>query len=132
MRIDRPRRARRLISLTPLIDVVFILLMFVMLTSNFLQWRAYPLAMSAVDDAGTQAGSALSVRLTEDGALALDGERLALAALAARLRPLLRSHPQRRVLVRSHPRVAVQRIVSVLDRLRQAGVRNVALAGERP
>ncbi|OOC09384.1 ExbD/TolR family protein, partial [Thioalkalivibrio halophilus] len=41
----RPRR-RNLISLTPLIDVVFILLVFFMLASSFLDWRAVELEAS--------------------------------------------------------------------------------------
>ncbi|MBO8087018.1 MAG: biopolymer transporter ExbD, partial [Marichromatium sp.] len=44
MRLDLARRVRRNpISLTPLIDVVFILLLFFMLASHFDQWRALAL-----------------------------------------------------------------------------------------
>jgi biopolymer transport protein ExbD len=40
MRFDAPAPHRRLISLTPLIDVVFILLVFFMLASSLIKWQA--------------------------------------------------------------------------------------------
>ena len=47
MQLDRPAApARKLIGLTPLIDVVFILLLFFMLTSSFFQWQSLDLTMS--------------------------------------------------------------------------------------
>src|SRR3546814_18552679 len=57
---------RRLISLTPLIDVVFILLVFFMLASSFVDWRAIVLDTPA---AATRAGAsegALLVRVGRD------------------------------------------------------------------
>ena len=41
------RRRRRLIGLAPLIDVVFILLLFFMLTTNFTRWRELPFDLPA-------------------------------------------------------------------------------------
>ena len=58
---------RRMISLTPLIDVVFILLVFFMLASSFTDWRAITLD---TPPAATRSGSsegALLVRVGQDG-----------------------------------------------------------------
>ena len=47
MQFGQQRPTGRLISLTPLIDVVFILLVFFMLASSFLDWRSIDLTVSS-------------------------------------------------------------------------------------
>ena len=53
--IAKPRRRRSPISLTPLIDVVFILLVFFMLASSFLDWRSITLAAPSAEAYGISA-----------------------------------------------------------------------------
>ena len=119
------RRAR--IGLTPLIDVVFILLIFFMLASRFADHRALPLdAASAGAGAGPE--GALLVEIRRDG-LRLSGEALAPDALAARLAAHLRARPDLRVLLAPAPGVDLQAAVAALDLLASAGARDVALLG---
>ena len=98
--LTAPRSRRRaLISLTPLIDVVFILLVFYMLASTFTDWNAIPLALDPAPRDGDPAGSAAASRPQQPyaGALMLDvqpeglrlsGRPLADAELPARLAAL--------------------------------------------
>lgn len=86
MRIELPRSRKRFISLTPLINVVFILLVFFMLASNYLQWRSIELNAPAVQAAGSPLEGAILVRLRTDGSIDLNGERLT-------LEPSGRAHP---------------------------------------
>ena len=76
------RSRQKGISLTPLIDVVFILLMFFMLTSTFTRWKAvdlrFPVADSGVDPKNPQA-----VILHTDGSLSLRGRPLFLPDVGA-------------------------------------------------
>ena len=46
LKLDQPRK-KQLVSLTPLIDVVFILLLFFMLTSSFVAWRTLDTPLAA-------------------------------------------------------------------------------------
>jgi len=116
------------ISLTPLIDMVFILLVFFMLASSFLNWRAMPL--NAGEPAGADNGpkGALLVQVRPDG-LRLAGHALALDAIAQRVAASLAETPGRRVLVEPAPGVPLQAAVTVLDRLAAAGARNLSLTG---
>ena len=79
-----PRRRRPLISLTPLIDVVFILLVFFLLASSFLDWRAIDLSAPAEAAAGASVQGALLVEVREEG-LRLSGEAVSLEDLESRL-----------------------------------------------
>ncbi|MEM9148674.1 MAG: biopolymer transporter ExbD [Pseudomonadota bacterium] len=122
---NRPRRRLR-ISLTPLIDVVFILLVFFMLASSFLDWRS--IRLSAASSGGPAAGveGALLVELTAGG-VRLSGERMDLVTLSARLEGHLERTPEQRVLVRPAPAVDMQRMVQLLDTVAAAGVQDIAL-----
>lgn len=125
MRLSSPRRRRPLVSLTPLIDVVFILLVFFMLATNFADWRSLTLSASAATTGGGASSSsdATIVGIGEDGAVTLDGEPVALQALAVRLSV----RRDERILVRPEDDTPLQDIVSVLDLLETAGIDNATL-----
>ncbi|RLU00622.1 ExbD/TolR family protein [Ketobacter sp.] len=123
----RPRR--RAINLTALIDVVFILLMFFMLTSSFQQWGT--LSLQPVVSSPSEAPSEpLLVTLSEHGALALNGQGRRLADF----RLLDSQHqdwfdPQQAVIVLPEAAVPVQDVIELLDRIRSLGVPSVNYGG---
>ena len=120
------RRRRALIGLTPLIDVVFILLVFFMLASSFLDWRAIDLQVPGSDLAGASMEGALLVQI-RPGGLRLSGEEVSLEALGARIERHLDLRPDRRVLIQPAPGVVLQETVRVLDRLAVAGATRMSL-----
>jgi len=119
-------RRRNLISLTPLIDVVFILLVFFMLASSFLNWRS--ITLDSPKQTGTSASleRALLIEVRTDG-LRLAGETMSLDRIAGRAMAALAKKPDRPVLVRPDDGVPVQEVVQVLDGLAAAGVGNLSL-----
>jgi len=126
-RLNRTARKRPLISLTPLIDVVFILLVFFMLASSFLDWRAIDLAAPTKLTGGAGAtDGALLIEIQPDG-LRLAAEPVSLGALTEQLRERIAARPEQRVLIKAHRGVPLQRTVDILDRLKAAGVEDVSL-----
>jgi biopolymer transport protein ExbD len=125
-------RRRGLISLTPLIDVVFILLVFFMLASSFLDWRAIDLDAPAQASGASSDEGALLVEV-RDADLRLSGKVVTLDALGDQIAEQLRETPERKVLVRPAAGVPLQRAVQVLDRLSAAGAKKISLirAGAR-
>ena len=125
--VKRTRR-RPLIGLTPLIDVVFILLVFFMLASSFVDWRAIALTAPAVDASPTAGAveGALLVEVRADG-LRFAGEFLPMDAIAERVNARLVTAPDTPVLVKPAGGVTLQQTVSVLDRLTEAGAANLSL-----
>ena len=119
-------RRRPMISLTPLIDVVFILLIFFMLASSFLDWRSIELNAPGETGGGASVEGAVLVEVRKDG-LRLSGERLSLEALAGRISGLLAERPEQSVLVRPAPEVTLQEAIAVLDRLTALGVTQLSL-----
>ncbi|MEM7529876.1 MAG: biopolymer transporter ExbD [Pseudomonadota bacterium] len=122
---NRPRKRLR-ISITPLIDVVFILLVFFMLASSFLDWRSIRLSSAGAPGAASSVEGALLVDLTAEGPR-LSGERMDLATLETRIAERVAEKPDQRVLVRPASAVDMQRMVLLLDSIAAAGVRDIAL-----
>ena len=127
MKFQRRRSPTVSVDLTPLIDVVFILLVFFMLASSFLDWRAIELQAPAT--AGTEGGQtgALLLRVGADGGLDLNGRPVAEPALADRLRRAAAERPDARLLIQPADGVAMQRAIALLDQARRAGLSRVQL-----
>ena len=123
---SRRRGRRPLISLTPLIDVVFILLVFFMLASSFLDWRSIDLMAPSPTVAGSSTEGSLLVDVRADS-VRLSGELVSLDELAARVGERLVLDADQRVLVRPAAGVPLQEVVTVLDRLSDAGVVDMSL-----
>jgi len=123
---SEPRRRRALVSLTPLIDVVFILLVFFMLASSFLDWRGIALDAPGKAAATPSMEGALLVEVRADG-LRLSGETMGLERLAERVGARLALKPEQRVLVQPAAGVRLQEAVDVLDRLAAAGASELTL-----
>lgn len=120
------RRKRNLISLTPLIDVVFILLVFFMLASSFLNWRSIQLDPPQRAGAGASMSGAMLIEV-RSGGLRFAGQRVSTAELMERISDRLSQDAEQRVLVKPAEGVTLQRTVGVLDRLSAAGVSNLSL-----
>jgi biopolymer transport protein ExbD len=110
-------RPRRRPSLTPMIDVVFLLLIFFMLAARFGIDQAVPISMAG--GAAGYSGPPRLVDVAPDG-VALNGQPVALAALAAALRPLTQSRDDM-IVLRPRAGADVQRVLDVADALRRAG-----------
>ncbi|MYF36454.1 MAG: biopolymer transporter ExbD [Synechococcus sp. SB0678_bin_12] len=122
------RRSRAAVSLTPLIDVVFILLIFFMLVSNLQRTNRIDLHISDRNSAPTQAQDrAFLVTIKRDDALQLDGQPVSLAQLRGRIA----LQPRRRWLLEPAAGVSLQQTVNVLDQLRGAGASQVSFLQAR-
>ncbi len=133
MHIEVPRRRPALIRLTPLIDVVFILLGFFMLASSFLDWRAFEIGVPAEATAPDNAIDPIRIEVRPDGSLRVDGDRRDPAELARTVRELQGDDPSERpVLLQPHADAPVGATVKALDRLEAGGVGEVSLGGRRP
>ena len=126
MHIEIPARRKHVIGLTPLIDVVFILLIFFMLATSLMDWRGIGLATGSTQANPDQPPPAV-IRLAADGGLYLENQRLELAALAERLRARLDNGDITSAILRPDESVTLGPTVRTLDALAGAGVNNLSL-----
>ncbi|WP_373050813.1 ExbD/TolR family protein [Thalassovita aquimarina] len=116
-------RPRRRPSLTPMIDVVFLLLVFFMLASQFGREAALPL--SAGGSGTDYSGPPRLIEIAAEG-LTLNGAPVAQDGLAGALADLTAT-PDDIIVLRSEAGVNLQRLIDVTDSLRAAGFGSLAI-----
>lgn len=122
------RKKRAALGLTPLIDVIFLLVVFYLLVSRFAEFQTLPL--SVVSPGGGTESDVWSLQVTSGGKVALRGKSVPVENLYALLLSE-RSVQPRAVLLRVGDAVPVQLTITALDAIRRAGLSNVSVARER-
>lgn len=130
MSLDLPTpRRRSVISLTPLIDVVFILLLFFMLASNFSQERSVP--WTSVSDGGNQAQimplEPSRIHLQAAGQFVLDGITMPQSSMLEELRTRQGENPLHLAIVSVSEHVDVQTLLNLIARIKQTGIEKVVM-----
>lgn len=114
------------LSLTPLIDVVFLLLIFFLVTSKFdEEERRLPIDLPVATSATpmTQRPREVTVDIDREGSLFANGQRVDLAELEATLRRAVANNPTNQtVVIRADAEVAFQPVVTVMDMCNATGV----------
>ena len=118
------------IDIAPLIDIVFILLIFFMVTTTFARDREIDLQRPSAQSGALADNHALRITVDRTGRIRADGERIHPWMLQARLRGLLDGRPSRQVLVVADRGLDTGRLVEVVDGCRLAGASDVAVAVE--
>ena len=120
-RLARPNNSSHArISLTPLIDVIFILLIFFMLASRLSAWNDIDISISSATGTPQQVtGDLHRISLAADGGIALDGEVVGEGDLSERLSALPKDA---RLIVDPDAGVTLESAVHVLDLASQEGV----------
>jgi biopolymer transport protein ExbD len=119
-----------LISLTPMIDVVFTLLVFFMLATTFAEReRALDIDLPQASAANPPPSKTneLVINVARDGRISIDGRALQGAELAKVLGEAARREPSTLVTVRGDRLGTYQEIVQVLDECMRAGLSNLSL-----
>lgn len=122
-----PRKRRNLISLTPLIDVVFILLLFFMLSSSFIRWHQINLQSASESQSQTPDLRILKIESNE-GQLSFNGTRLFMNDDAG-IQKFVAENKQATFVITVIEGIKIQVMVDLLDQLKQAGAAKVSLAG---
>jgi len=117
----RPKRITTSIDIAPLIDVVFLLLIFFMLTSSFslpsIQMRL-PTARGETDSNP----SAIVVAVDAQGLITIQGSQVPLPLFEQKLRALADAHADRKIHFRGDRGMDYGLFVELMDRARQIGI----------
>ena len=115
------------IDMTPLIDVVFLLLIFFMLTFAI---QGQGLTISLPQGAKTEQKNAekdLIVKINQDNSLRLNDKHIKIDSLRDALEKLVQSRSNKLVIIDSGPRVKYGLFAQVLDISREAGAENFSI-----
>jgi biopolymer transport protein ExbD len=128
---DEPERPMS-INIVPMIDIIFSILAFFIISSLFLSRSAgLPVNLPKAATAEVQAKAQITVTLQADGAIAIDKKPVGLSNLEAGVRSLLKPEAQNIVVLKADERVSHGQVVAVMDQLRRVKTVTLAIAANR-
>ncbi len=116
------------LDIAPLIDIVFLLLVFFMLTSTFMVPEAIELQLPESSSSTVTEATPVIIAVNASGQLALNGEPIQFDTLRAAIEPLIKADADLPITLKSDAHTEVQQLLKVMDEIRAAGGDNVALA----
>lgn len=131
MRFQENNEEDMQIDIAPLIDIVFILLIFFMVTTTFVKDMKLELERPNAASASAASSKAVRIFIDQQGDIYLDGEPVRLWLVQSKVRDLLASSTEKMVLVVTDEGVPSGRLVEVVDQARLAGAQNVGVATEK-
>jgi biopolymer transport protein ExbD len=136
MRIPRKALEKARIEIIPMIDVIFFLLVFFMVsTLSMTLNRGLPVNLPTAATAQKERRDNVSLTVLQDGKMFLNKEPITLQNMGQRVKAALASNPQLAVVINADGQVLHSTVVDILDELRQAGVSGLAIAvksGKKP
>ena len=116
------------INLTPLIDMVFILLIFFMVTSSFVKETGVEVDRPSAATALRQEQAAILIAVTSSGEIWIDKRRIDPRAVRANVERLRAENPEGAVVIQADRQVPTGVVIQVLDQARLAGAASVSIA----
>ena len=119
------------INVTPLVDVVLVLLIIFMVTATYIVRASIEVDLPRAAHGGEATGTILSVILTKDGQVFLDGVRRSEEELVARTKEAVARDGDARVVISADKGALHGAVVRVIDLVRGAGATRFAIHVEK-
>jgi len=119
------------IDISPLIDMVFILLIFFMVSTTFVKDMKIDIERPSAASATNASTKALRINIDSGANVFINGNPVRPWMVQSRVREFLESSDQKSVLVVTDRRVAADKLVEVVDQCRLGGATEVGVATER-
>ena len=116
------------INLTPMLDVVFIMLIFFIVTASFVKESGIDVNRPDAETAQKKERASILVAIDERNQIWIDKRQVDPRAVRANIERLHAENPQGSVVIQADKNSKNERLVQVMDAARQAGVYNVSIA----
>lgn len=118
------------IDLTPMLDVVFIMLIFFIVTTSFVKEAGIDVNRPSAQTAERQERGSIMVAINSDGAIWIDQRQVDIRAVRANIERLHAENPEGGVVIIADRVSQTGTLVEVMDQIRLAGVGNVSIAAD--
>jgi biopolymer transport protein TolR len=115
------------INVTPLVDIMLVLLIIFMLTANLIAKQAIEVELPRASQSTALNPTTLAITLTREGALYLNGKPTTPAALRAAVAEAVAKDPKTQAIISGDKSVSHGRVVWVLDVVKSLGVASFAI-----
>ncbi|WP_027390025.1 ExbD/TolR family protein [Chrysiogenes arsenatis] len=126
----RKSSANAEVTMTPMIDLVFLLLIFFLVTTSFTRETGLEIARPMAATAEQQEPTTILLAVDAEGQIFLDRERVDIRTMRGRIVLKLAEHPQASAVVIADKHATVEQVVALMDQCRLAGVQQVSIAAK--
>jgi len=132
IRYSAQRRTRATeLNMTPLIDMVFILLIFFLVTTSFVKEAGVEVSRPVAKTATTKEKTNLIIAVTADGVIYIEGRPIDVRSVRSRMERFLAEIPEGTVVIAADRDSRTGLVIQVLDACRLAGVKNISVAARK-
>ena len=115
------------INITPFVDVMLVLLVIFMVASSYIIKPSIEVELPKAASGGETLDKTLSIALSQNGVLFLNGEKIERAALATACKKMSAANPKVQAMISSDKRISHGEVVKLIDLVRLNGVLSFAI-----
>ena len=119
------------INLAPMLDVVFIMLIFFIVTATFIKQAGIDVLRPLADSAEEQPTVSVLVAVSNEGDIWIDNRRVDPTAVRAHIERIHAENPKGSLVVQADRGAKMEKVLAVLEAARAANITQVALSTER-
>ncbi|MBD3420174.1 MAG: biopolymer transporter ExbD [Chitinivibrionales bacterium] len=119
------------INMGPLIDMVFILLIFFVITTNFNRQTGVDVSKPKAQSAISQGQKTMMIGVTREGTIHVYGRQVSLERLETLVKQEIGKRPDMSVVIIADENAAIGKAVQVMDKCALAGAAKVSLAADK-
>ena len=117
------------VDMTPMLDIVFIMLIFFIVTATFVNERGLDVTRPDSDEPPPETQTVtILISISEAGVISMEGRDIDLRAVRANVERLIAENPDSSVVVQADPGSESNLLVGVMDQARLAGAAGVSIA----
>lgn len=116
------------INITPLIDIVFLLLVFFMLATSFIQKSTIEVNLSSekTTEVDNKKNNVVLI-LNKEGLIYLNNKLINISNIKNEISNIVKKNPKYNILIKSHKKIPVQKVIRLIEEVRLAGTDNIKL-----
>jgi len=119
------------INIAPLIDLVFLLLIFFMVTTSFVKETGIDVQRPSASTAVLKDKGSILIGVSSDGQVFLDRKRIDIRSVRAHIERCLSENPEGSVVIVADKKSDTGVVIRVMDQCRLAGAGNVSIAASK-
>lgn len=116
------------IDMTPMLDIVFIMLIFFIVTTSFVKEAGIEVSRPSANTAQVVKNGNIMVAIGAAGDVWVDKRRIEVDAVRANIERLKAESPEGAVVIQADQEASAGVVVKVMDQIKMAGVENISIA----
>ncbi|RUO40599.1 biopolymer transporter ExbD [Aliidiomarina taiwanensis] len=118
------------LDMTPMLDIVFIMLIFFIVTTSFVKEAGIDVNRPEASQATSKPSANIFIAVRENGEVWMDRRQVDVERVAANLERLLAEQPTDMVVIQADDNAKHGIVVKVMDQIKEAGIAQISIAAE--